>query len=100
MASYEILHDSLRVRGQTVGFPAVCCTYSSSSLHKEQRQHLDRSGPSCQLLLQLQHEPPNPDKHPTSPAELSPSLLHSQAHSKCMGHTGLTGKKSSQMTQL
>lgn len=40
-------------------FP-VCCTYSSTSPHKEQRQHLDRSGPSCQLLLQLQHEPPNP----------------------------------------
>lgn len=43
-------------------------------------------------------EPPNPDKHPTSPAEPSPSLLHSQVHSRCEADKPL-GKKPSQRTQ-
>lgn len=65
MKSFMILQ-----RGQTRGFPAVCCT-----LHQERRQHLDHSGPSHQLLLQLQHEPLYPDK-PALLSSLLPSCTH------------------------
>lgn len=89
-----------QARVQTRGPPAVCCTHSSSSLHQEQRQHLDHSGSSCQLLFQLQHKPPNPDTHPISPVELPSSLLHPQVHSESVRQKSLMGKRSSHMTQL